>query len=311
MGKSILITGITGFLGSHLGRYFSEKRYQVIGLKRSNSNTSRCEDFVNSVLWIDVDKVNWENEIIKSNPQIILHAAWEGVTSASRDNYQNQLKNLDLITRLLEISKILKVEKFISLGTQAEYGKLESIANEEQPLAPNSAYAIVKVMASKLVEHFCSSNDIAWYWLRVFSIFGESESENWLIPNLVKNIVSNQSEIYLSSCEQKYAYMYIGDFVRMVQPFVEKKPISGVYNISGTNAVKLRDIVITIHDYLKSNNTILNFGAIPQRENQSFIVEGSMNKYVHNVQDFEYCSFKSSLFKTVEHYKLKFEIKIH
>jgi len=311
MSKTILITGITGFLGSHLGRYFSENKYQVIGLKRSNSNTSRCEDFMNCVLWIDVDNINWENEIIKSNPQIILHAAWEGVISASRDNYQNQLKNLDLLTRLLEISKILKIEKFISLGTQAEYGKLESIAYEDQPLAPNSAYAIVKVMASRLVEHFCTSNNIAWYWLRVFSIFGESESEDWFIPNMVKKMVNNQSEIDLSLCEQKYAYLYINDFVKIVQPFVEQKPIPGVYNISGANAVDLRSIVIIIHEYLKSNNTILNFGAIPLRENQSLIVEGSMNKYINNVKYFEYYSLKSSLFKTIDYYKLKFDIKIH
>lgn len=307
MSKSILITGITGFLGSHLGRYFSEKKYQVIGLRRSSSNLWRCEDYINNVSWVNADKIDWQNDVIQLKPEIIIHAAWEGVTAGARDDFKNQLNNLNLLIELLEISKKIKVHSFISLGTQAEYGKLESVAYEAQTLKPNSAYGIVKVMASRLVEFYCESNNINWYWLRVFSVFGETESENWLIPSLIKKIVNNQSTIELSTCEQKYAYIYINDFVKLVHPLIDETPISGVYNISGINSIELKRIVLTVHEYLKSNNTVLAFGAIPQRDNQSTIVEGSMDKYTQNIKKIEYCNLNSALFKTIDYYQQKFE----
>lgn len=306
MSKTILITGITGFLGSHVGRFFLNNGFRVIGIKRSHSDVWRCQDFEKRVIWVDIDELEWEKEIIKFNPELIFHAAWDGVASFSRDNYKSQLKNLDFLIQLLALSKILKIKKFISLGSQAEYGKLDSIAYEEQNLAPESAYGIVKVMASKLVEHFCVLNNISWYWLRVFSIFGEMESEDWLIPSLIKKLVKKETTIELSSCEQKYAYMYINDFVKIVLSFADQEPSSGIYNVSANNAIELREIISKIHTYLNATNSILDFGAKPQRENQSFITEGAMKKYSQNVAHFQFCDLTSSLYKTVDYYRLKF-----
>ena len=104
MTKSILITGITGFLGSHIAEKFLLEGFNVIGLKRSNSDTWRNEEYINNVDWVNIDESDWKSKIIHYKPSIIIHAAWSGVTSHSRDSIVLQIENLKSLTlvRILE-----------------------------------------------------------------------------------------------------------------------------------------------------------------------------------------------------------------
>ncbi len=303
MTKTILITGITGFLGSHLGEYLLERQYNVIGLKRTTSGLWRCSNYTDKILWVDSDICDWKEKIIKLKPDIIIHTAWSGVVSLARTNFKEQMENLNFLSDLLIIAQEIKPEKFIAFGSQAEYGKLNSIAIEDQEVFPETAYAISKVLASKLTAYFCISNKINWVWLRIFSVFGEKESEEWFIPSIIRKIVKNQPAIELSTCDQKYAYLYIKDFVRIIYSFICESPESGIYNVSGTKAISLREVVNKINDHLNNDKVVFKFGTIPLRDDQSMHIEGSMNKYSEQFGPAKFQDFNSSLRNTIDYYK--------
>ena len=311
MAKSILITGITGFLGSHIAEKFLLEGFNVIGLKRFNSDTWRNKEYFNNVDWINIDESDWKSKIIQYKPSIIIHAAWSGVTSHSRDSTVLQIENLNILSELLEVAQEIPLVKFISLGSQAEYGKLDNVVDELYSLNPDNLYAITKVLSQQLLEHYCKLKNIKWYWLRVFSVFGEKESEQWLIPSVIKNAFSDEKELKLSAGTQQYAYMYCKDFANSVYMLACKNDLqSGIYNISGSNAKSLRSIVEIIVSLTKNQSLNLNFGALPLRNNQSSLIEGSMSKFFENVGTLSYTPLEKALKKTISYYSTQFNIKI-
>jgi len=311
MSKSILITGITGFLGSHIAEKFLAEGFNVIGLKRINSDTWRNSEYLNSINWINIDEPDWKSKVIHFNPSIILHAAWNGVTSYSRDNLATQMENMTILAELLEVAKKISVIKFVALGSQAEYGKLDSTVHELQPLNPDNIYGITKTLAQQLLQCYCELNNINWFWLRVFSVFGEKESEQWLIPSVIKKVLSKDKELKLSAGSQQYAYMYCKDFANSVCMLICKKSLeSGIYNISGANAKSLKSIINQIVHLSNNQEIDLKFGALPLRYNQSSFIEGSMNKFFTKVGKVSYTPFEMALEKTIAYYSTQFHGKI-
>lgn len=312
MNKTVLISGITGFLGSSLGDFFINHNFNVIGLKRSTSNTWRCVEYYDKIQWIDVDNNSWQKLAINSCPDVIIHAAWHGVTAETRNDLHQQLRNLELTADLLLIAQKTGVKQFIGLGSQAEYGQLNRIVTEEDPLLPDTAYGTVKIMTSNMIELFCRANNIAWFWLRIFSVFGEKESEDWLIPSAIKKMILQEDEILLSDCNQKYAYMYVNDFAKIIYNLVERYTysVSGVYNVSSKNAISLKNVLEKIKIQLQNSITNLNFGSLSTRPFQSMHLEGNMDKFRMNVSDVEINDFDICLNKVVLYYTNRYKSKI-
>lgn len=303
MHKRILITGISGFLGSQIAKQLISEGHNLIAIKRPSSDLWRCEDFTNKITWINIDENDWPTKTIELQPEIIIHSAWNGVSASDRDNWEIQISNIDFALTLLQIAKQCEVKKFIAFGSQAEYGNFSGIINEIYPLKPNSAYASSKIAVSQIIDNFCSINKINWYWFRLFSFFGELESNNWFIPTLIKNI-STLQKMDMTAGEQKYAYMYVGDLARIISKIVAIEITSGIYNISSSKAISLLELTKKILEIIKPTESKINFGAIPYRANQSMHIQGSNTKLEKELgEKIVELDFNDSLTKVVN-YKL-------
>ncbi|WP_029278145.1 NAD-dependent epimerase/dehydratase family protein [Pedobacter borealis] len=299
----VLITGITGFLGSHLARVLSAAGIQVIGLKRVTSDTWRCQDFKGEVLWVDLDdQGNWEDRLRELAPSVMVHCAWSGVEAKQRESWTEQASNISFLIQLLEISKEVALSKFIFLGSQAEYGVLHAKVSEEQPIQPKGAYGAIKSASLQIVQTFCEENCINWVWLRVFSVFGAMEGDNWLIPSLVRRM-KTEMEMDLTGGEQRYAYLYAPDFSAIVKVIIEQPILSGIYNISSNEVHSLKALLELIRDRVNSDFK-LNFGVLPYRENQSMHIEGDISKLSAQIKLPNLANFEVALQKTIGYYTL-------
>lgn len=298
--KYILITGITGFLGSHIAENLINN-YNVIGLKRKNANIWRCKEFKDKVIWIDIDiEKNYIKELTNYFIDTIIHGAWIGIESNEREDWSLQSRNLQFLFELLEVAKETDVNKFIFLGSQAEYGNINGIITEVQVCEPLNAYGSVKLACLEILKTFSKNNNINWIWLRLFSLFGEKENETWLFPSVIKKI-KTESEMDFTLGEQKYAYLYVKDFALIINKIVKYDVESGIYNVSSDIVRSIRSIVEEIRDRLKPNFQ-LNFGVINYRNYQSMHVQGLIDKLNNQIGKTEFTDFSVAIENTINFY---------
>jgi UDP-glucose 4-epimerase len=300
MGK-VLISGITGFLGSHIAENLIEANFQIIGLKRKNSNLWRCAEFKEMVEWVDIDdEGSYKKTLGKFTIDVFIHGAWIGVKSEQRNDQALQAHNVKFLDSLLHVASASQVKKIILLGSQAEYGKINEIVTEDDECNAITAYGKAKLACLDLIENFSKSHKIDWLWLRLFSLFGEREDKTWLIPSLIQKMKA-ENEMDFTLADQKYAYLYVKDFANIIHQLITLPIESGIYNISSSNTMKIRELVEKIRD--KINQTfLLKFGALEYRENQSMHVEGSMIKLIAQIGDIKFTDFDVAITNTIKYY---------
>lgn len=302
--RKVLITGITGFLGSHIAENLISNDIKVVGLKRKKSNIWRCEEFKEKIHWIDIsDDGSFINQLTSHSFDTIIHAAWIGVESNDRDNWYEQIKNITFFVELLEAAKILEVKRIIFLGSQAEYGTINSKISEDSETNALNAYAATKLACLEILKSFSVSNNINWIWLRLFSIFGEKENSNWLIPSLVNSML-NSSEMKFTLGEQKYAYLYVKDYAEIMRRIILNNLESGIYNVSSNETKTIKSIIEDIKNIINSE-FILDFGALNYRLGQSMHMEGDIQKLCSQISKIEFSDYNVALKNTLDYYLKK------
>lgn len=159
--ERILITGITGFVGSHLADLALEKNCEVFGLKRWNlSRLRNVKHLIDKISWIDcdiTDPVSVKKAISKANPDKIFHLAAESFVSPSWDHPSHYMDvNYKGTVNILEAIKELKINPRILIpGSGEEYGEIneeELPITEKTTLVPVNPYAVTKI-AQDLISH--------------------------------------------------------------------------------------------------------------------------------------------------------------
>lgn len=301
--KKVLITGVTGFIGSHIAECLLQSGFQVIGLVRKNSDRWRCKDFANEISWTVINR-NLKQAILKIRPDIIIHCAWEGAEAAKREDAVMQGNNLLFLKKMLELATLAKVKQFIAMGSQAEYGYLSRAVSEEAPLQPLTAYGKAKLEALQLLRSHAAAHKIKWYWLRLFSFYGPKEAKNWFIPHVISSLLENKASLSLSACTQQYAYLYVKDLAACVSLLTGKANAApGVYNISGSRAYPLTEVVRQISGRIQGQSTKIIFGGKPLPAGQSLLLKGKMKKFHTEIGRVKTTSLAKGLAATIQYYK--------
>jgi UDP-glucose 4-epimerase len=300
-----LLTGATGFLGSHLAEDLSARNYRVVALIRNTSDLWRCKEFENkNLVYVNINSGNFKETLQNYKPSVLIHAAWQGVTTKERNDQDIQMQNILFSKQLLTLANELGIKKAIYLGSQAEYGNFTGRISEEAVCSPVSAYGVAKLEVLKMFKSFCELNSIDWVWLRLFSIYGIREGSSWLIPSVIENVLMGKP-MDLTKCEQRYDYMYVKDFTRAISGILETKNISGIFNLSSNSSVQLKNIVEKIKNFINPS-AILNFGAMPYAPNQVMHMEGNSEKFYRQFNFKVNSDFESNLKEVITYYKNKF-----
>lgn len=298
---TILLSGATGFLGSHLAKDLTSGNYRVIALIRDSSDLSRCNKFKNdNLIFVNTDSKDHFESIQKYEPSVFIHSAWNGVAAKGRGDWNVQVGNIALTTRLLVLANELKIKKIISFGSQAEYGNFSGRIDEGAPCNPMSAYGAAKLATLDVVRSFCEVHSLNWFWFRLFSIYGEGENREWLIPSVIHN-TRNNIPMDLTGCEQRYDYLYTKEFTRAVTCALGNQSESGIFNLSSNTSMPLKEVIDKIRN-LVNKKAVLNFGALPYRPNQVMHMEGNSEKFNSRFNFSPRTDFDSNIKEVVNSY---------
>lgn len=252
----ILITGANGFLGSNLVRILLSNNYKILAFSRSTNNISEYLHLIDFANISSKTYNDYKDKIIKFQPNIILHFAWDGGNNHSDINLLKQLQsNIPEGLSLLEIINCLRVKPvFFGVGSFSEYGIKNKKITEVDELSPVNFYGLSKKVFKEISEMFCLQNQISWRWIRPCFVYGPNDVKTRLIPSTVYKL-RNNIDITLDSCNTLIDYIYIDDFCTAIIGLIETNSY-GVFNICSGNEYILKDIVLFLQKNIKSTSKI-------------------------------------------------------
>ena len=145
MTRRILITGGTGFIGSHLVEELVNRKYRPIVLKRSYSNLSRIFKYLNAVDFYDLDRITLEGIFRREVVEAVVNLAVFYRKEHSYGDIDEMIDtNVKLPTKLLELSRSSGVSTFITAGTFFQYNQNVMHIEQETALLARDFYAATK-----------------------------------------------------------------------------------------------------------------------------------------------------------------------
>ncbi len=298
----VLLTGATGFVGKHTFRKLIESGHEVLCTRRHTSDVKSV--FLHGAEWVFTDDEGWKDTVRQFRPDTVIHCAWGGVDANNRSNWTMQLKNILLQQELLDLAVECGTTQYLSVGSQAEYGTFDGCIDETCPACPNTAYGAAKLACMDVARSFCELNGIRWFWFRLFPCFGEEESDKWLIPSTIKNMMCGGGMDFTPG-EQKYAYLHIGQVAAVIAAAVTADAPNGVYNISSDRAISIKELLIKIRKEVNENFQ-LKFGALPYRPGQTMHMQGDITKVCRYIYPIDGSDFEDRMKQTITSFVKKY-----
>lgn len=250
--KTVLLTGATGYLGSHLLEFWISKGHEVVILKRSTSSLQRIEKLKGQYISYDVDQDNLEKVFESEKIEIVIHvAATYGRKSESLSEIVDS--NTLFPARLLDLSIKYGIKYFINTAT--------SLPREI------NTYSLSKSLFQDLLNF--KKDDIISINLVLEYFYGPGD-ENWKFINMVfDKLLKNEYSIDFTNGEQKRDFIYISDVVSAFDTVlnnVETLKSCTIISVGTGKAYSLKAVVELCQKVLNNSFTRLNFGILPNRD---------------------------------------------
>jgi UDP-glucose 4-epimerase len=264
-------------LGAHVARRLERENIELGLLVRRSSNLGRLEPMPNNARLIYGELADLpEKEILDFGPEILIHAAWHGVTNQHRNDPAQIWQNLGPTVKLVEFAAKAGCRSFVGMGSQAEYGPLNRVIHEDANTLPTTIYGATKLAACHLTRVLCSQNNIRWAWLRVFSTYGPMEDLSWMIPYLIRTLLRKEKPS-LTACEQVWDFLFGPDAAEAVWAVAKTSSAEGIFNLGSGRGESLRKIVETLRDAIDPGLP-LGIGEVQYRPDQVMHLQADIGR---------------------------------
>jgi nucleoside-diphosphate-sugar epimerase len=300
----VLITGASGFIGSHVTRLLVANGHEVSVILRESSSLWRIEDILNSIRVIrcDLGSMVVSQHIREIHPELCIHLAWytePGKYANSLENIASLQMSLSLLSQLAEVG----CKQFIGVGTCFEYDFSLGYFSEDSATNPWSLYAATKIAFSTVLQQFEFITGMEISWVRLFYQYGPMEDERRLIAGIITSLLKDKP-VKITKGEQVRDFLHVEDMAAAILA-VAQSHISGIINIGSGKPVTVKEIALNLGSLLEKSN-LIQVGALPYRENDPMFV-CSNNDLLKEKTDWKpKYTLTSGLKDTINWYKTKF-----
>ncbi len=259
----VLLTGATGFVGSHLLKELLQAQ-EVIILKRSFSKVANIEALLPKLKYYDLDKTLLRTIFQQNKIDAVIHTA----TSYGRQSgltFQVWQANLLFPLELFYYSVKNRVKLFINTDTFfTKYRGYQYLR----------AYAGTKQLFKNILKYLTNKNTL---YIKVVNIclehvYGPQDGSQKFIPMLIDKLLNKAEQIQLSSCTQKRDFIYIEDVVKaytqVLNNFTGLTNNYTEYELGSGKSVDLKKVIELLKKITENQTTKLNYGSLPSRKQE-------------------------------------------
>ena len=264
MSNKILITGATGFIGSHLAEIYVERGFGVVAFDRYNSN--------NDWGWLENSKYKNDFEIILGDVRDydsvskameecngVLHlAALIGIPYSYNSPLAYIRTNVEGTYNILEAAKNLELDQILITSTSETYGTAQYVPiDEKHPLVGQSPYSASKIAADQLAISYYKSFELPVKLVRPFNTYGPRQSARAIIPTIISQLLNGKTEIELGNLSPTRDLTFVKDTCSGFEEIYKSDSLFGEVTNIGINAeISIGGLALLIAETMNIQLTI-------------------------------------------------------
>jgi nucleoside-diphosphate-sugar epimerase len=267
---NIVLTGGTGFIGSHFLHQALAAGHNVLALRRSSSSCPRIP-MAQQPQWLERQLDEVMAEELRGCEVLVHLAAHTG--NVPYDSLANCLQwNLIAVLALFEQARLAGIRRFVVAGSCFEYGRSGeryAAIPTDAPLEPTNSYAASKAAASIALCRWAEEHLLSLDLLRVFHVYGEGEAETRFWPSLRRAAMAGD-DFQMTMGEQIRDFMRVEDVARtFLDRSIDELSTSQVkvFNLSSGHPITIRAFAEGWWKQWEAKGSLL-FGAVPYRSNE-------------------------------------------
>ena len=241
--KKIIVSGATSMIGTALIKAAEQKGTEIYAIIRPD--TDRKKRLVKSSLVHPVYGTMEELRAIDNMPvdcDVFYHFAWGGTSKTDRDDPLIHERNIKYTLDAVELAERCGCRRFVGAGSQAEYGPVEGVINEETEFAPIISYGIAKYAAGILSRKLCEQKGLEHVWGRIFSVYGPHDNAGTMLDYAIRCWEKGETAKF-SSGTQFWNYLFEDDAGQLFFDMGKDSIPSGTYFVAHSESKPLRDYI--------------------------------------------------------------------
>ncbi len=250
-----LVTGVAGFIGSHLAERLLAEGHEVCGIdnfinyypRQIKENNLRVLRSNQHFSFVEGDLLTMDISPYFSNMDWIFHqAAQPGVRASWGNDFARYVECNVLTThRLLEVAARKEIKRFVYASSSSVYGDLSVLPLSESTLPrPFSPYGVTKLAAEHLCKLYYDNFKLATVSLRYFTVYGPRQRPDMAFHRFCKAIIEQQPIRIYGNGEQTRDFTYVSDVVEAnLLAATSERAIGKVLNISGGTRTSLHEVI--------------------------------------------------------------------
>jgi nucleoside-diphosphate-sugar epimerase len=262
----VLVTGGTGFIGSHLVERLIQNKIKVHVLVENKLDN--LESIRGKISVIKGDLSGDFSRYPKSIKAIFHLAAYSSPQECIKNPLLATKININGTQHMLELARSLQVKKFILASSSYVYGNVKGFpTKEDEQLQPTSPLGSTKASAELLAKSYFDCYEISAAVLRLFTVYGPRSKDDQFIPSLIRQIVSTGA-IELRDPEPTRDFIYVEDVVCAFMDALELGPGFGTYNIGTGTETSIQEIAKMLAGISGKKNIKISFGKDSKRADE-------------------------------------------